>query len=116
MPETGDIGFVENGNVHQDRAPMSIVLETENLTSCWFFEIDDKLNVKIGHLNVESLKAGVLKIIKHSEGWVSTCVFANLITNDPSRSEKLTASLADAQNERIWKEKALAKLKVCTGL
>ena len=95
---------------------MSIVLETENLTSCWFFEIDDKLNVKIGHLNVESLKAGILKIIKHSEGWVSTCVFANLIAYDPNRCEKLTASLADAQNERIWKEKALVKAKVCAAL
>ena len=53
---------------------MAIVLQVEQGTACWFYEINEKLNVKIGHLETNALKQGKINVIVGSQGWVANAV------------------------------------------
>ena len=64
----------------------------------WFFEINDKMNVKkIAHLDLDAtgLKNGIVQVDFNTSRW------------DPNRSTELTTSLADERNEQTWKELAM---------
>lgn len=113
LPNIGDIGYVTNGTNSQNEAPMAVVLQTEQGTPCWFFEIGDKMNVKIAHLHPTKLKNGIIHVDLKTSGWVATTKFERTIVNDPNRSTELTASLADARNEQVWKELAMQEARVC---